>query len=677
MGEFPAFCQSNLPLIYGLYGLAFFVTGVAVALESGRNSQLALARALPFLAAFGLAHGLNQWIEMFMLMMSPEPSVPDARGIEAIVLFLLASSFVFLIEFALRLLRLLEPEHYRRWSRLTWVLVGIYVVGLALDRLLAPWGDISAFWRLANVLARYLLGMTGALLACWAMYVQRRAFLRNGYAQFSRDLIGAALAFAWYALLQLVAPPAPFFPANVINTTTFLAFTAIPVQLFLAAVVAILTFFLLRVLRVFEIEYARRIEQLNRARFEAQENAARELTVLFETCRILSTSLDLNVLLHEAIQRIVTLVEPVVAGAVFLYNEHDHALVVRANYHRPAASLLPDHDERARTLAQRAFETREIAYKAANTEQAILALPLLSGEAAIGAIALTYAGPFSNLAVLQTLSRQLVIAIENAQLYERVQQKEELRGELLERIVAAQEKERKRLARDLHDQTGQTLTALLLGLRSLETVIQNNPPLAQQRLRELEQVCAAALDDLRQLTADLRPAQLDDLGLVAALREMAKTVGERSRIAIEVNVTGPRRRLQPELETILYRVAQEALTNAVRHSQAARIKIELQLAEQSAELLIADDGVGFVPEQVLSAQAPRRAWGLLGMQERVALAGGSFEIESAPGRGTRVKVRVPCANERADAAAPSPRRSDAVANAPTLNRVLSDAAVTS
>lgn len=637
-GGFPEFCQSNLPLIYGLYGLAFFVTGVVVALESGRSSQLALTRTLPLFAAFGLLHGIHEWLEMSLLMTSDTGTV--AQFIEATSIVLLAASFVVVIEFALRLMRLLD-EKYAPLRHLTLILGALYLVGLVAYRVRYFDGNEFVFWRFADILARYMLGIPGAALASAAMFAQRRAFILEGYAQFSRDLIGAALAFAWYAAFQFVVPPAQFFPASFLNSTAFQDYTGIPVQLFRALVGALAAVFVVRVLRVFETEYARRIERLNRARFDAQERSARELTVLFETCRILGTSLDLNVLLSDAIENIVTLVDPVIAGTIYLYDVDEHALVARAAHHRAEAKLPPDLSERTHALARRAFETRELAYETANDQLAVVALPLLSGETAIGAIGLAHAGAFSNLAVLQTLARQLVIAVENARLYERVQEKEELRGELLGRIVSAQEEERKRLARDLHDQTGQTLAGLAMGIHSVEAMMQNNPPLAEKRLHELERMSASAVDDLRAMIADLRPAQLDDLGLVPALRDMAEHTAARSGMQVQVNASEPRRRLRAQVETILYRLAQEALNNAARHSHAARVSITLKFSGDDVSLEIQDDGVGFSPEAVIKTQAPRRAWGLLGMQERVMLVGGTLDIQSAPGKGTRLHAHIP------------------------------------
>lgn len=638
---FPAFCQSNLPLIFGLYGLAFFVTGIIVALESGRASKLALAQALPFLAAFGIAHGIHEWVDMYGSMVPAATASNSPALIDAVNVILLAFSFVCLIEFALRLMRLLEPDRYDGWRWLTPLLTGVYILAVIGYRAAAFNGDEALFWRVADILARYILGTTGPAFAFWAMFVQRRAFIGEGYAQFSRDLIGAALAFAWYAMLQLVVLPTPYFPSSVINTVTFVTFTGVPVQLFRAIVGVAAAVFVIRVLHVFEIEYAGRLEALNRARFDAQDKAARELTVLYETCRILGTSLDLNRLLNEALDRIVTLVETVQAGTIYLFDPGEHALVSRADYRTPAAHALPALREHAKDLAQRAYETQEIAYDRRQDGDSVLAIPLISGSSAIGALCLVHGGSFSNLAVLQTLARQLVIAIENARLYEQVHEKEEVRGQLLERVVAAQEEERKRLARDLHDQTGQRLTALAMGISSVDELLDRNPGLARQRLKELETMSEGAIDDLRQFVSDLRPALLDDLGLVAALRQIAKQIEEQGSVTVEYNVTGRRRRMSSQIETVLYRIAQEALNNTVRHAKATHMTIDLHFNDHAVLLTIQDNGRGFEPTSILKPQAQVRAWGLLGMQERVGLVGGKFEIESAPGRGTRLVADIP------------------------------------
>ncbi|HEX9101371.1 MAG TPA: GAF domain-containing sensor histidine kinase, partial [Polyangia bacterium] len=641
MEGFNAFCQSNLPLIYGVYGLAFVVTGVVVALESGRASSLALSRALPFLAAFGLTHGIHEWIEMFQLIGGAGQGAPLYVLIEGASITLLAGSLACLLEFGARLTGLLDLERQAAWARVTRIFVAAYLAALVLYRLIAFTGDEALFWTVADIVARYLLGISGAALACAAMFLQRRAFQREGYAQFGGDLIGAALGFGWFALMLFVVPPSPYFPSSVLNTTAFLALTGVPAQLVQAGAIVVLGVFIIRVMRVFEIEYGRRLDALNRAHFETQREAARELSVLYETTRIFGATLDLDRLLGEAIARIVTLVDPVRSGAIFLRDPRTGALMLRAAHQRGDADQ-PCADAAQIALgAQTAVESGDIAYHALDADRGVVALPLNSQSTCIGALSLVHDGPFDNLAIMQTLAAQLVIAIENARLYAQVQEKEELRGRLLERIVTAQEAERRRLARDLHDQTGQTLTALGLGLSSLAGLIAADPPAAQRRLDSLKEMSASAVADLRQMIADLRPALLDDLGLAAALREMARQVEAHHGLAVEVQINGARRRLRPEAETVLYRIAQEALNNTVRHARAAHACLTLDFGPDAVILTAADDGAGFAPAALMSATGKRRAWGLLGMQERAQLVNGTLDVQAAPGEGTRLTARVP------------------------------------
>ncbi|MBI5876087.1 MAG: GAF domain-containing sensor histidine kinase [Chloroflexi bacterium] len=635
-----AFCQSNLPLIFGIYGLAFVVTGVVVALESGRASNLALSRALPFLAAFGLTHGLHEWIEMFQLIGGAGPSAPLYTAIEAISIALLVGSLACLLEFAAQLVGLLEPDRGSAWARVTPVFLAGYAVAVAFYRLFAFSGDEPLFWTVADIVARYLLGVFGAALACAAMFAQRRAFQREGYAQLGGDLLGAALGFAWYAFLMFIVPPAPYFPASVLNTGTFLALTGVPAQFVQAGVVVMLAVFIIRVMRVFEIEYGRRLDELDRARFDTQQEAARELSVLYETTRIFGTTLDLNRLLNEAIARIVMLVDPVRAGAIFLRDPQAGTLVLRAAHWRGDADTA-DHVAQETIAAQTAVESGEIAYRNIDGGLGVVALPLRSQNGNIGALCLVHAGSFDNLAIMQTLAGQLVIAIDNARLYAQVQDKERLRGQLLERVVTAQEAERKRLARDLHDQTGQTLTALGLGLTSLSNLIEVDPPAALRRLDNLKAMSTSAVTDLRQFIADLRPALLDDLGLAAALREMARQIEVRHGLAVSVQINGARRRLRPEAETVLYRIAQEALNNTVRHAQAAHASLTLDFQTSAVTLTVSDDGVGFAPAALMTATGKRRAWGLLGMQERAQLVNGTLAVQAAPGVGARLTACVP------------------------------------
>ncbi|HEY6041707.1 MAG TPA: sensor histidine kinase, partial [Anaerolineae bacterium] len=193
----------------------------------------------------------------------------------------------------------------------------------------------------------------------------------------------------------------------------------------------------------------------------------------------------------------------------------------------------------------------------------------------------------------------------------------------------------------LHDQTGQVLTALGIGLHSAQQLVLSQPTLAQQRMNELEKMSADAIDELRQFVSELRPALLDDLGLVAALRAMAQQVTDRVGIQVKVQFDGARRRLPPQIETVLYRIAQEALNNTVRHSQAQQATVQLEFGYGVVRLVVQDNGTGFAPSAVMKSRGAERAWGLLGMQERVELVGGKFEVQSAPGQGTCLSVEIP------------------------------------
>jgi signal transduction histidine kinase len=239
----------------------------------------------------------------------------------------------------------------------------------------------------------------------------------------------------------------------------------------------------------------------------------------------------------------------------------------------------------------------------------------------------------------EALNRQLQVA------YQELQVRESLRRDLLHQAVTAQEQERQRIARELHDTTGQALTALGLGFAAVGENVQNNPELATSQLDKLKKVSMQALEELRDLIGNLRPSVLDDLGLVPALQGQVKAFEGHSGIKAHLAVTGRRRRLPPEVETIVFRLTQEALTNVARHSAARQVTIELDFQPERLRLLIADDGRGFDPQAAYHPQNGRRPWGLLGMQERVSLVNGQYHLHSAPGRGTTLEMMIPLEQE--------------------------------
>lgn len=205
----------------------------------------------------------------------------------------------------------------------------------------------------------------------------------------------------------------------------------------------------------------------------------------------------------------------------------------------------------------------------------------------------------------------------------------------LRRVVGAQELERRRLARELHDETGQALTSILLGLRGIEEARTDEQ--RREALAGVRDLVRSTLQDVRQLAVELRPKALDDFGLVPALERLTASFGEQTGIAVEFE-PGVREdeRLPAEVETALYRIVQESLTNVVKHARASRISIVLARKPASASVIVEDDGIGFEPER------PRDGGlGLVGMRERVGLLGGRIAVESRPGAGTTLVAEVP------------------------------------
>jgi signal transduction histidine kinase len=246
-----------------------------------------------------------------------------------------------------------------------------------------------------------------------------------------------------------------------------------------------------------------------------------------------------------------------------------------------------------------------------------------------------------DVALAQAIAAQLSVAIENATLYEEVEQSGKLRGELLHRVVSAQEAERQRIARELHDGTGQTLTALGLGLAAAADRVDSEPAAVRRQLIDMKQMNAQVLQEVHNVIADLRPSVLDNLGLLPALRGHIHAFEERTGIQTKLVVRGKSARLKPDVETTIFRIVQEALTNVFRHAAAASASVEIAFAGDSVRLSVADDGRGFDVSTALAGGDGRAAWGLLGIQERASLVGGAAEIVSAPGQGTTLLITIP------------------------------------
>ncbi|TLN24882.1 PAS domain S-box protein [bacterium] len=274
-----------------------------------------------------------------------------------------------------------------------------------------------------------------------------------------------------------------------------------------------------------------------------------------------------------------------------------------------------------------------------------VAIPLSASEQVIGLCILEHVQPgfftpeFVQLAA--AITSQAAVAIQNAWLFEQVRDGREHLQALSRRLVEISEAERQNIARELHDEAGQSLASLMVGLRLLERDC-NEPAAVVARSQELREMADSILENLHRLAVALRPASLDHLGLVPALRQHAETVSDQHGLTVQFGVVGDIVRLPNEVETAVYRIVQEALTNVVRHAQASRVDILLERRPEALVVIVEDNGVGFQP--VLEPGpgfATEEHLGVLGMQERADMLNGKIVFERSSSGGTTVILEVP------------------------------------
>jgi signal transduction histidine kinase len=260
-----------------------------------------------------------------------------------------------------------------------------------------------------------------------------------------------------------------------------------------------------------------------------------------------------------------------------------------------------------------------------------LFVPLLARGEGLGiVIAHDKSGPSpsftdDDLRLAETLAARAAAAVD---LSERVSR------DVVRRVVEAQELERARLARELHDETGQALTSILLGLKPLEETAATDD--ARSAIALLRELVVSTLQDVRRLAVELRPSALDDFGLVTAVERLVDGFRDQSALAVDLEAQLGEERLPSEVETAFYRIVQEALTNIVKHAGATRVSIVLTRRDGSVAAVVEDDGAGFDVNAT-----SEDGLGLVGMRERIGLVGGRLRIESAHGSGTTVRAEVP------------------------------------
>jgi signal transduction histidine kinase len=234
------------------------------------------------------------------------------------------------------------------------------------------------------------------------------------------------------------------------------------------------------------------------------------------------------------------------------------------------------------------------------------------------------------------------ITLENERLFQRLIEGERRFRGLAKAVWKVQEDERRRLARELHDGLGQTLTALTNQLERLQQKLDGRQPGdVTARLADSVEMARLALNEIRELSRLIRPPVLDDLGLASALSWLARTLEQRAGLHVELSLSGIEERLDPELETLVFRIIQEALTNVLRHAGTDRARVVVSRAAGFLVLRVSDNGRGFDAQGSLAGSGAATGSGLRGMRDRLELFGGKLEIISAPGQGTLVSASIP------------------------------------
>jgi signal transduction histidine kinase len=376
--------------------------------------------------------------------------------------------------------------------------------------------------------------------------------------------------------------------------------------------------------------------------YEASTSWSRQLESLNEIGNALVGELDLGRLLQLVADRLRELIG---ARLVAIGLPVGEEMRIEAAAGKGASDFVGvrfrrDGSKAGRVLERRRSERLDSVFEDPEVDQATtrlfgattaLFVPLLARDAAIGVvIAHDKVGGDprfgdADLRLAEQFAARAAIAVDLSRRVAR---------DALRRVVAGQELERQRLARELHDETGQALTSILLGLRSVEDA--GSSDAMREAAAELRELVVATLQDVRRLAVELRPKALDDFGLVAALERLVQTFSEATGIAAQLQASLHGERLPSEIETTLYRIVQESLTNVVKHAGARRVSIVVMRRDRFATAIVEDDGAGFDPKDVRAGGI-----GLVGMRERVALLDGRLQIESSTSSGTTVVAEVP------------------------------------
>lgn len=392
---------------------------------------------------------------------------------------------------------------------------------------------------------------------------------------------------------------------------------------------------------------------------EKIQERTNQLATLNAIITTVSQSLNLEWILNATLTKILILMD-IESGAVHLIDKKSEQLNIMV--HR---GLSPEYFQKITRLkvgehiAGRVVQSGEliVVNEVTNNPEAItmmgekgkfrayISLPLKSKNKVLGTLSLASYLPnkFKPEAVslLRAMGDAIGIAVENAIAAKRLEEANKLREQLLGKLLSAQEEERQRIARELHDEASQSLAAVVLQLEDIADTLPARYRDTKRRLDILREQAIQTLEGIRNLALELRPSALDDLGLSKAIDWYAKDYLAKRGINAKIEVIGPKNKLPSNIETVLFRITQEALTNVVKHADASQVTVRLQLNNSKARMQIEDNGKGFDVEAALTGAAGRQNLGLHGMLERATLLSGTLNIQSQPGQGTCLSVEIP------------------------------------
>lgn len=408
------------------------------------------------------------------------------------------------------------------------------------------------------------------------------------------------------------------------------------------------------------LEEKARLERRVRERTNELQAQTERLSTLYAVAVTLSRSLNLEQILSAALAKVLQL-RNLKAGWVILERDSSHENGERymVTHHGLSTEFASREAEASfdDCICQHAFRSGK-AFVAEISEESCpwselarreeirchACIPLRSKNRVLGVMNLVAYDDdlFSEeeLDLLTAIGHQMGTAIENAGLYREIKRREALRSQLLEEVIEAREEERKRIARELHDEFAQRLSALAMSAEIAEKAVPAKMNYLKERLRKSKELALQTLDETRDLILSLRPTMLDDLGLVAAIRWCVENELGGSEVSFLVESSGFERALPTGVETALFRIIQEAVRNVVKHAAAQKVEIRLELREGLVTATVADDGQGFEVRKVLASKEDP-SLGLMGMRERAEFLGGRLAIDSQPGEGTRICVSVP------------------------------------